>query len=80
MILCSCLMSFIDRGNQLCGLQWIETGGIAVQELAHNREGPAIDTVSVMVVLWWQKYPAGVHEELAQCRNRALGQGDRKRW
>lgn len=61
------------------GIEWIETGRRAGQDLPNTGEDPVVGLVSVNLPVWWQKYNAGVREAEASRRAAELQRGDRER-
>jgi outer membrane protein TolC len=51
------------------GVEWIETGRRAGQDVPDAGQDPVIGLVSMNLPIWWQKYSAGVRE--AEARHRA---------
>lgn len=61
------------------GVEWIETGRRAGQDLPNTGEDPVIGVVSVNLPVWWQKYSAGVREAQAARRAAAGRRSDMER-
>ena len=61
------------------GVEWIETGRRAGQNLPNTGEDPIIGLVSVNLPIWWQKYSAGVREAEASRRAAEQSRLDRER-
>lgn len=60
------------------GVEWIDTGRRAGQDVPNAGEDPVVGLVSVNLPVWWQKYSAGVREAEASRRAAELARDDRE--